>query len=171
MSKFVIYDKIENHFPKDYQYTDILPEQIRGLFCSLLCWMDSAPEKFGYIEMKLVKKQPRVGFGPLQLDSSMFTDLGNELMTKCYDRWISSVPVYSTGKHPYQYNSVSGTSDDIRFTEFETTYKKMCGCEPFKAPEPNLKDAYGYSVGEITGEEPKPFVGMVDLSTLNKNNY
>lgn len=160
MAKFIIYDRVTNYFPSDYQYLDILPEQIRNLFFSLLTWMDSAPEKFGFPEKKLIKRMADKNKMILQLDSSMFTDLGNELMKKCYDRWVSCAPIYTTGNCKHQFDSFTGVPSDIRFTEFETEFKKLCGIEPFCRPEPNLKDAYGYSVGDITGVKPLPFTGI-----------
>lgn len=164
MAKFIIYDRVVDHFPSDYQYTDILPNQVVGTFCKLIEWMTNAPERFGFPEKILVKERisRNITGDVYQLDSSMFTDLGNELMEKCYDRWISCAPIYSSGRSicPYEFSNFTGTNSDVKFTEFETEFKKRCGVEPFCRPEPNLKDAYGYSVGDITGVKPLPFTGI-----------
>ena len=130
--------------------------------------MDKAPERFGFPDKKLVHMNRSKGM-ILQLDSSMFTDLGNELMKKCYDRWVSCAPIYTTGNCKHQFDSFTGTPSDIRFTEFETEFKKICGYPSFSYPEPNLKDAYGYSVGEITKKEPRPFTAIEDEIFKFKN--
>ena len=129
MAEIFVYDVVERHLPQDYN--DTYCNHILDAFESLINWMSCNSTK----ELPLLTSKGHSSVYDCddklkaQLDSSLFTDKGNELMKSCYDNWISSINFCT----PCMYGN---------FTPFATKLKQLQGNPCYVNAEPNLNDTY-----------------------------
>lgn len=138
MADVVIYGSVKECLPQDY--VGPAPLSVQQTLASLLDWMkDTQTDSIKLLTPKGEKYE--VGIVPIdkfQLDSSLFTDKGNDMMSHCFDRWLSSMDM----DHLVQGPSVPLDINQVNFEPFIQMFKRLEGDPHYVNAEPNIEDAY-----------------------------